>query len=896
MGRTHSLLAVVRSLLGGALLVLMPLAPLRGDDPAPTWERDVRPILQIHCTLCHGEEDPVEGGVDLRLRRFLDRDAEGYGPLLVPGDTASGELLRVIRSGEMPKTGKKVSAEELAVIERWVAAGAQALHPEPESIPPGPYLSDEDRAWWSFKPIVKPTVPVVAGPAVARTPIDAFILAGLAPQQLTLAPEADRAALIRRLTLDLTGIIPTPEEVDAFVADASGNAYEKVVERLLASPAYGERQARAWLDVAGYSDSNGFSEADSLRPHAWRYRDWVVKSLSDDLPWDRFIQAQLAGDELAGVTQDATAEAVNDPTRRDQLIATAFLRMAPDGTGDAVPDQNLARNQVIAEQIKVTTSALLGLTVACAQCHDHRYDPVSQADYFRLRAIFDPVYDWEQWRAPAARLYSLFTPDERAAAGLIEAQAATIDAEANSMRKTFLDEIFEREIVKLPEDVRDDYRKARDTPDGERSDDQKALIRKYPAALATYSLDLYDPAKEKQVNDKRAEATKLRATKPAEGFLMAAVEVKGRVPETKLLHRGDHEQPKHILTPGELSVLSVAGPPGEGIEPFVAAEVPSGSSGRRLAYARWLTSGRHPLVARVLVNRFWLGHFGRGLVATPGDFGRLGERPSHPELLDWIAATFMEGGWKLKSIHRLIVSSAVYRQGGVNDAARAADPDNRLLGRFLPHRLDAESFRDSSLAAAGRLIAVGGGVPVGIAKDPLGRIVVGREEKDANGDVVKVVSLGGDDFRRSLYIQSRRTEPVTVLETFDLPEMKPNCELRRTTTVAPQSLLMLNDTFVLASARALAERLRREAPGDVRDQVSRAWKILFSRTPSAGDLDLALAYLAEQGEELRARLAAVPPAPPQEGQPTPLAPDPQLDALASLCQVLLASNRFLYCD
>ena len=464
------------------------------------------------------------------------------------------------------------------------------------------------------------------------------------------------------------------------------------------------------------------------------------------------------------------------------------------------------------------------------------------------------------------------------------------------MRKAFLDEIFETEIVKLPEEVRDAYRTARATPDGERTEEQKALIRKYPAALATYSLDLYDAAKEKAVNDKRAEGTALRGTKPVEGFVMAAVEVKGRVPETKLFHRGDHEQPKQTVTPGELSVLSGAGPPGAGIEPLIPAETQAGSSGRRLAYARWLTGGRHPLVARVLVNRFWLGHFGRGLVATPGDFGRLGERPSHPELLDWLAATFMEGGWKLKPLHRLIVTSAVYRQGSANEAARAIDPDNRLLARFSPRRLDAESFRDAVLGASGQLVSVGGGVPVGIAKDPVGRIVVGREEKDANGDVVRVVSLGADDFRRSLYLQSRRTEPVTVLETFDQPEMKPNCELRRATTVAPQSLLMLNDTFVLSSARALAERVRREAPGDVRAQVERAWRLLFSRSPSQPEFEGALAHLAEQGEEFRVRLAAVPPAPAKEGEPAPAPPDPQLEALSSLCQVLLASNRFLYCD
>ena len=867
--------------------------PLRAAEAAPaastpSWDRDVRPILKAHCTACHGEEEQVEAGVDLRLHRFVMRDAEGYGPIVVPGDTSAGELLRVIRAGEMPKGGKKVTPGELALLEAWVAAGAPGGAPEPETLPPGPWISAEDREWWSFRPVVKPAPPGVRDATRQRTPIDAFVIRALEDRGLALAPEADRATLLRRVTLDLTGLLPTPEELGAFLADTSDDAWEKVVDRLLASPAYGERQARAWLDVVGYADSSGFSEADSIRPWAWRYRDRVVRAMNDDMAWDSFLQEQLAGDELAGVTQETAADATGDPARRDALVSTAFLRLSPDGTGDPVPDQNLARNQAIADQIQVTTSALLGLTVACAQCHDHRHDPVSQADYYRLRAIFEPMWDWQQWRPPAARLVSMYTAEERAKAAEIEKQAAVIDDEARAMRRRFLDEIFEKEIVKLPEDVRGAYREARATPDDKRTDEQKALIRKYPAALATYSLDLYDPAKEKLVGEKHAEATALRGTKPPEGFLMAATEVKGRVPETRLFHRGDHDQPRQAILPGDLAVLA-----GPGREFFAATDVTSGSSGRRLAWARWLTSGRHPLVARVLVNRFWLGHFGRGIVGTPGDFGRLGEKPSHPELLDWLAATFVEGGWRLKSLQRTMLTSSAYRQASRNDAARAVDPDNRLLGRFPPRRLDAESLRDACLQASGRLVAGGGGPPVGIAKDPVGRIVVGREEKDANGDVVRVVSHGADDFRRSLYLQVRRTEPVTVLETFDQPEMKPNCDRRRSTTVATQALLMLNDPFVIDNARALAERLRREAPGDLRAQVTQAWRILFAATPSERDVELALLHVAEQGEEFRTRLAA-PVA--KEGQAPPPPADAALEALASYCQVLLASNRFLTVD
>ncbi len=499
------------------LFILFALAALRlhaVEERALTFERDVRPILRAHCIRCHGEEEKPKSGVDLRLRRFMDKELEGGEHVLVPGKPDESEMVRLIREGEMPKKGKKVSAAELAVIERWILQGAKVARPEPESLAPGPLLTDEDRAFWSFQPIVRPAAPVLENAARVRTPIDAFILAGLRQQHLDFAPEAGKPTLLRRVTLDLTGLPPTPEELAAFLADSAPDAYEKVVDRLLAAPAYGERWARHWLDVAGYADSNGFAEADSPRPHAWRYRDYVIRALNADKPWSDFLVEQLAGDELAAVTHAETQQAVLDPKRREALIATAFLRMAPDGTGDAVPDANLARNQVIAEEIKVVTSSLLGLTVGCAQCHDHRYDPITQADYYRLRAIFEPAFHWKSWRAPAQRLYSLYTPEERAKANEIEKQVGDLNREAQAMSKKFLDDIFEKEVVKLPEAEREPYRAARATAEKDRTPEQKALIKKYPSALALYSLDLYDKDAQKKVLEKIAEGTKLRATQP----------------------------------------------------------------------------------------------------------------------------------------------------------------------------------------------------------------------------------------------------------------------------------------------------------------------------------------------------------------------------------------------
>jgi len=873
----------------GMIVFIAFASEARANEPALTFEKDVRPILKAHCTLCHGEEEKPKAGVDLRLRRFMDAPLESGATLLVPGNPEASELVAIIARGEMPKKGKPVPEHELEIIRRWITQGAKTARPEPETLEKGPLITEEERSHWSFRPVQRPEVPNVEGVSGS---IDAFLAAAMRKEGLDFAPEADRPAWIRRVTLDLTGLPPAPAEVDAFVADTSPTAHERVVDRLLASPAYGERWARHWLDVAGYADSNGYTEVDSPRPHAWRYRDYVIRAFNEDKPWDQFIREQLAGDELAGATHADYQAAVNDPEKLEQLTATAFLRMAPDGTGDPNDDANLARNQVIAEQMKIVGSSLLGLTVACAQCHDHRYDPISQEDYYRLRAIFDPAYHWQAWRAPAQRLYSLYTPEEHAKAAEIEKAAAAIDAEAREMSKRFLDEIFEVEVKKLPEADREPYRKARATADKDRTPEQKALIKKYPSALALYSLDLYDKKKQDEVAAKSAEAAKLRATKPVQNFVMALTEVKGQVPASKLFNRGDHEQPVKDVAPAELSILAAPE-----IEPFQAAAVPSGSSGRRLAYANWLTSGDHPLVARVLVNRFWMHHFGRGLVNTPGDFGLAGERPSHPELLDWLADEFVKGGWKLKPLHRSIVLSRAYRQSSDNPSSLQADPENRLLSRFKVRRLEAEPLRDSILAAAGTLVDKPFGPPSTIARDPAGRIVTGIDKGTITA--AKVEPGGEQDFRRSVYVEVRRSKPVTVLETFDAPVMTPHCELRPQTTVAPQSLLLMNDTFILDNARRLADRLHAEVPGDEKARLERAWKLLFGVAPRESEIARSLDYLRLQTATLtvyHARQAA-PAAPAKDAKtPPPPAPVPAREALASLCQVLLSSNRFLYLE
>ncbi len=835
------------------------------------FEKDVQPILKRHCWHCHGEEPKLRGGVDLRLRRFMDKELDGGTHVLVAGAPEKSEMLALVKSGEMPEKGSKLTPQEIAIIERWIAGGAKTLREEPAVLPPGPFITEEDRSYWAFQPIAHPAVPVAPPEARVRTPVDAFLFAKLQPAGLSFAPDTDRITRIHRVWLDLLGIPPTPEEVDAFVADMHPAAYEKMIDRALASPLYGERWGRHWLDTAGYADTNGGTDTDARRAHAWHYRDYVVKAFNEDKPWTDFITEQLAGDELAKLTHESTRAGLPDRSAIDLIAATGFLRMAPDPTGDG-EDNPLTRNQVMADTVNIVASSLLGMTVACAQCHDHRYDPVTHTDYHRLRAILEPALDWKKWQNPNARLVSLYTPEQRAAAAAIEEEAKQIEAEAAALNAKHKDRIFDQRLAKLPEPERQQYRDARAAKGDKRTPAQVQLFKDKPELnVDAGSLDLFDPAADKEVKAVQEKAKQKRAAKPQEDFLAGLLESTAPPPPTFLFHRGDHDQPKAQVPPGELSIIAGA--------PEIASDDPSlPTSGRRLAYARWLTSGRHPLVARVIVNRVWHHHFGHGIVGTPGDFGRLGERPTNPELLDWLASDFMDGGWKLKRLHKTILLSTAYRQSSINAAAKAADPEGRLLARFPLLRLDAETVRDSMLAVSGRMNLKAGGPPEPVGIDKLGRIVIGDQGRNANSEPLDIIRIGDRELRRSIYIEVRRRAPHTMLDTFDAPVLSPNCNARAITTVAPQSLLLLNDSFVVEQSEALAAQLRTMAT-ERRDRVIIGWKRLFSRAPTEQEITTALDFWTTQ--------IALQPA---------TSKDPSLAAAASLWQVLLGSNRFLYVD
>jgi hypothetical protein len=858
------------------LLVCGIASPARSDEPRQlTFERDIRPVFRTHCFDCHGAESELKGGLDLRLVRLMQQGGES-GPALVPGRPEESYLLQRVRNQDMPPGDKKLSPEEIQLLQQWIEQGAATVRPEPEQIGKGLQITPEDRAYWAYQPVRRPAVPVYADERI-RTPIDALLQQAM-PAGLTFSPDADKRTLLFRACFDLTGLPPAPELTEAFLADDSPQAYERLLDRLLASPHYGERWARHWLDVAGYADSEGSTVADAERPWAWRYRDYVIQSFNDDKPFDQFLMEQLAGDELAGPIQgDLT------PRQVELFTATGFLRMAADGTGSG-GDSPEARNQTIADTLKIVGSSLLGMSVACAQCHDHRYDPLPQTDYFALRAVFEPALDWQAWKTPAQRQISLYTAADRQQAADLEAQAQQVAQEKNQKQTEYLAAALDQELQKYEELLRVALRAALDKPEAERTDEQKELLKNHPSVnISPGVLYQYNQSAADDLKKYDERMNQIRAQKPEEQFIRALLEPAGHLPETKRFHRGDHRQPLESVGPGVPQILCPENQP-------VALAVDDGqlpSSGRRLALARWLVSPANPISARVLVNRVWLHHFGRAIVDTPAEFGKLGATPTHPQLLDWLADEWPRQGWSLKALHKTIMLSTAYRQSSQRDAARQAiDADNQFYWRKPILRLDAELVRDRMLASSGQLDPTLFGRPLAIKEDDAGQTIVDGAQR-----------------RRSLYIQVRRSRPLAMLQSFDAPVMETNCDRRTSSTVATQSLMLLNGEFTLEQAAQLAARAEREAPGSLDPQLwaelpepsggegqaallpqaARAWQLAYGRPPQREEMELVASYLAQQmalyaggGATLRENTTA-----PRQ-------------ALINVCHVLLCSNEFLY--
>jgi cytochrome c553 len=763
------------------------------SDPS---EKAARTILATKCILCHGPTSTSD--LDVRDRVSLLKGGK-RGPAIVPGKAEESLLYKAVRrDGElkMPPGKTALTEAEVNAIRAWINEGAKWTSDAS--------ATDAAPSWWSFQKLVRHSVPTAKDAARARSPIDAFILAKLEQKGLRLAPDADRRTLVRRAFFDLHGLPPTPEQVEEFVNDTSSDAYEKLIDRLLASPRYGERWGRYWLDLVRYADTSGF-ETDHFFITAWRYRDWVIESFNRDKPYTTFVQEQIAADELWSTNMDLEGTSKLPKEKEENVhrrIGTSLFTIGSFPIEYTYYGDQF-RAEWAADAVDTVGAAFLGLTVGCARCHNHKADPISQRDYYRMTALFAGSVERE------IPLVSLFDVQTASRNFPLLNQAQVLKQMAGRAgrggrgggrggRGTNAGQANQTEVTEIDP--------AAPPPRATATDPQRALVLQQLGEAYLRSPYRYPTAN-----------------------VLAHDDV---VPPTFILHRGDFKNKGEEVEPGFLSALH-PGPPID--EPKDTLFVPQ----RRKALALWLTSPENPLLGRVMVNRIWQGHFGEGLVRTPNDFGRLGESPTHPELLDWLAIEFAVRGWSVKQMHRLIMLSSVYRTSSIaDDQSLAKDPENRFLSHMARRRLDSDSLRDSVLAVAGTLNLKMGGVGV---IPPLTReeIPAARFPNlwPANPDPA-------EHNRRSVYLQMKRSLTLPILQIFDAPDTATSCPRRERSTVAPQALALMNSEFTVAQAEQFANRIKKKAGDSPEAQVETGWKIGFGRAPTSEERQIAFDYLS----------------------------------------------------
>ena len=850
---TWLMLSPARIIIGLALLLVCGTPSASADEAAPAeLQAKAVAVFKTRCVSCHNSRK-FAGKLNLMSLAGLARGGES-GAEIVPGKLDESLLWSRVAAEEMPPE-VPLEDDEKQSLKAWLEAGTPGL-PDPSTL--GVEKARDGSDHWAFQPVVKPAVPEVRDPNRVRTDIDRFIQTALEARQLTLGPEADRAMLIRRVAFDLTGLPPKVSEIAAFLTDAEPGAYERMVDRYLASPHYGERWGKHWLDAAGYADSNGYFNADSDRPLAYRYRDYVIRSINADKPFDQFLREQIAGDEIAGYQPDGdlTGDSI------DLLTATHFLRNAQDGTGES--DGNDAELQadrftVIEGNVQILSSALLGLTFQCARCHDHKFEPLSQSEYYNFQAILTAAYCTDEWIKPNDRVATIGTKAERDAHAAknaeIDRQIAALNESQSGAAAPLKKLLLEELIAALPEDVRAAVQTAVDTLEADRNDEQKKLLEAHEKQLAVGDKRLAErfPEFGALLKSTKERIKELESGRPAPLEKIAILtDLPGPRPPHHLRVRGQYAELGAEAPPGVPAIL--CGPDRE----FQLADATQGQcgTGRRSALARWVTDPRHPLVSRVTVNRIWQQHFGTGIVSTADNFGLTGAAPTHPELLDYLAARLIEEGWSQKRLHREIVTSGVYRQSSAMvETAFAADPDNQLLWRYPLRRLDADQVRDAALAASGELDEALLGPYVPTKRQPDGNVVVDEDSPGAH--------------RRSVYLQQRRTQILSLLEVFDAPAIVTNCTRRSTSTIALQSLSLLNSEFAVARSKAFAARIAREAGNDPATQINLAFLLTVGRGPTGQERQVIEEFMAASGET---------------------------NGWESCCQMLLASNAFLYVE
>ena len=716
----------------------------------------------------------------------------------------------------------------------WVAVAAPP--PPANEKPAAKEFTAMQKRWWAFQPVTRPGVPAVKTSGWAKNDTDAFILAKLEEKGLAPNPAADKLTLLRRATLILTGLPPTPDQVQAFLSDNSPKAFEKVVDELLASPHYGERWARHWLDVARYADSEGF-KSDETRPNIWRYRDYVIRSFNADKPYSQFVQEQIAGDELF-------------PGNTDALIATGFNRHFPDESNAA--NIMLRRQELLNDITDVVGSSLMGMTVGCARCHDHKFDPILHKDYYRLQAFFantriedETALDTEERRAAFAARQKVW-----------EAKTAGPRAQIDALLKPKYEARYRERLERFPEEIQEVIT----MEPGRRSPFQWQMYQKAKAQV-TFTDEEIAATLKGDDKAKYAELKKQLAAfqhlKPAPlNLAQAMVDESATAPKTHVLSAGAYNSPLDEVQPGFLTIL----------DPRDAEIVPAldgKSTGRRSALAKWLTREENPLTWRVMVNRVWHHHFGRGISANPSDFGAMGERPTNRELLDYLTSDVKQNGYSLKKLHKSIMMSAAWQQSSEFRAGAAEiDSDNKYLWRFNRRRMEGEIIRDSMLHVSGILNAkmYGPGVFPPLPPGMTTRGGWNHKEDEA------------DTRRRSVYTFVRRNTRYPMFETFDMPDTHESCARRNNTISSTQALELLNNELVVGWARQLAARVANDTGITPAAQVERAWRMVYSRVPSEAEAKSATAFIEKQTALAGSRQAA----------------------FADLCHMLLNSNEFVY--
>jgi hypothetical protein len=796
------------------------------------FTRDIQPILASRCHTCHGIKLHLG---ELRLDRKSDAMRGGGSgvPPIIPGKSAESLLIRYVSGLDaktvMPPAGPRLTREQIELLKNWIDQGAHWPGTETTSQDVKTPTSDH----WAFQPRARISPPPVKNKSWIRNPIDAFVLSKLEARGWRPSPLAEPHQLLRRFHLDLTGLPPSGPEQSSFLAHPTAEALDALVDDLLARKTYGERWARHWLDLVRYADTNGY-ERDAVKPSAWRYRDYIIRSLNQDKPYDRFVLEQIAGDELP----DRNAET---------LIATGFNRLGPWDDEPADPETD--RFDQLDDVVSTTSQAFLGLTLGCARCHNHKFDPLTARDYYSMVAIFNGLQRPRNGRTELD--LPVGTPEELEREAQRDRAIAPYTARIAELRDNFRRDFLAAGQSVLGTEVVEAFRRE----PAKRTDAQKALVAKHTKALDQEIAQATPPALQDEIQSLETRIRELRQATPDLPRSYFLNEPKAPGP-THLLIRGNARAPGPEVTAAVPAILAPKQP---------SFPEPGASSLRRLTLARWLTDPENPLTARVIVNRVWQTHFGEALVRTPSDFGRIGEKPTHPELLDWLANWFIENGWSLKKLHRLIMTSNTYRMSKrSNPEYLAADPENRLLWRVPYTRLEVEAIRDSMLAVSGTLNPT----MYGPGMYPF----VPRQALEGSSDPDKIWQPFDEKeaSRRTIYAHIKRSMIVPMLDVLDFCDTARSSSKRVNTSVAPQALTLFNGDFVNRQARHLAARLVKEAGSEASRQIELAYRLAFARPPSPNETASMVRFLASEGGGQR--------------------------ALEQLCRVLLNMNEFVYTD